>query len=402
MSQQQPSLSLLDVLDELLDDHIAKESAYRAELERRTDAYKTKLAEYKQALAEKRRKAKGKQKKRKEPYRVAYRAAAMWILQDPEGRNLDVPIKKTSFQDAIQTLIGKYLLRVVADSGDCGIDIDGGNPAEEQVRAWLLNRRRGALTGTTPLEAELRRLDTPVVVQSVLRELWNKYPGECEDMGLPPPAKPGEGEGDGGAGALDETTSLPEAGRFIFAPDGDGYCIAGFGERGHVPSLKGFDVIARLVRTPSVPVPMLELAGAADDERIACDHRSRQETLDSQALKEIHEKLAELRADYEKARAANNTVEMASAEKQIEQLKSNLREATGLAGGSRDMNSEKERLRPTIHRNLNTAYTRLRNAKPPMDELANHFEGAISSEGGAFIYCPAAPIVWSPSLPPKM
>jgi len=73
----------------------------------------------------------------------------------------------------------------VDDSGDW--DIDGGNPAEEQVREWLVNRRLGGVTGTTPLEAELKRLDTAVVVQWVLRELWSKYPCECEGMGLVQP-----------------------------------------------------------------------------------------------------------------------------------------------------------------------------------------------------------------------
>jgi hypothetical protein len=48
---------------------------------------------------------------------------------------------------------------------------------------------------------------------------------------------------------------------FMFAANGDGYFVAGFGEQGHVQKLKGFDQILRLIRTPGRPVPMIELAG---------------------------------------------------------------------------------------------------------------------------------------------
>jgi hypothetical protein len=187
-----------------------------------------------------------------------------------------------------------------------------------------------------------------------------------------------------------------------FMRDGDGYFIRGFGESGHVTRLRGFDIIARLVRTPSVPVPMLELFGGALDKGIAADQRSRQETLDSQAVKDIRNRLAELRADYDKAEAKNNTVEMTSAETQIEELKSRLLADTGLAGRSRDMNSDNDRLRPTIYGNLKRAYQKLLSTKPPMVQLANYFEQTISSRGGAFIYSPGTPIDWASPAPPKL
>jgi hypothetical protein len=196
---QQLSLSLLDVLDKLLDDHIKSEEAYYGEVRRRTDAYKKYLERRKKELAKRRSQLRvevediqGK-KELREPSDsdlggMAYNEAKKWIEQNPRDRNLDFPRENTPFQHAVQVLIGDHHLTIVDDSGD--FDIDGGNLAEEQVRKWLVNRRSakrslGELTGATPLEAELKRLDTPVVVQSVLRESWNKYPCECEGMGLP-------------------------------------------------------------------------------------------------------------------------------------------------------------------------------------------------------------------------
>ena len=74
------------------------------------------------------------------------------------------------------------------------------------------------------------------------------------------------------------------------------------------------------------------------------------------------------------------------AEKEIANLESQLSADIGIAGRSRDINSEADKLRPRIHGCLKTIYKTLRDTRPPMNELANHFEGAISSESGAFVY----------------
>ncbi len=188
--------------------------------------------------------------------------------------------------------------------------------------------------------------------------------------------------------------------RSLYSQRGDGYYLAGFGESGYVRKLKGFDAIARLVRSPSTPVSMAELVGTGGEERPCCDQRSRQETLDETATKQIGDELAELRRDYENAKADNNTVEMDLAQRQITGLESRLRTDIGLGWRSRDMNSEADKLRPKIYGVLRTAYKTLRQAMPLMNELANHFEGAISSESGCFIYRPAKPINWA-DVPPR-
>jgi hypothetical protein len=202
-----------------------------------------------------------------------------------------------------------------------------------------------------------------------------------------PPRDQG-GAGQSAAGGEPDTPPAPtDDEEFVFAPSGNSYFIKGFGESGHLSKYKGLDVIARLVRTPGKLVSMLELVGA--DHRTKADRRSTQKVLDADAKSEIKEQLGELQADLERARKENNTVEADLAEKELEELKKQLLQATGLGGKDRDLNNLSNRLRPTIHAWLKTVCAALRKANPPMPLLAQHFELTISSENGnAFVYRP--------------
>jgi hypothetical protein len=107
-------------------------------------------------------------------------------------------------------------------------------------------------------------------------------------------------------------------------------------------------------------------------------------------LQQVAERLRELRADCEKAKAENNTVEADSAQKQIEDLEASLAPTKGLGRRVRDLNSRWDKLRPKIYGRLRTVYGAMRNANPPMAKLAEHFEASVSSEGtSGFVYRPA-------------
>jgi hypothetical protein len=193
---------------------------------------------------------------------------------------------------------------------------------------------------------------------------------------------------------------------FIFAPSGNGYLIMGFGESGHLSGYKGLHDIARIIRTPGEAVSMLELVEAGD--RTKADQRSTQEALDVQAMKEVKEKLDERRRDLDRAREENNSLEVDLAEKDIEELRRQVRQAKwfgGKAGAGkgfgckdRDLNNLFDKLRPAIHNRLKAVYAALRQAKPAMSLLADHFEQSISSEGGTFVYRPGRLVpVWKHS-----
>jgi hypothetical protein len=186
----------------------------------------------------------------------------------------------------------------------------------------------------------------------------------------------------------------PPAEQWVFAPSGNGYFIAGLGESGHLGRYKGLADIARLIRTPGKPVPILELIGA--DIRLKTDRRSRQPTVDAQGVQDILAQLAELRADRGRAQAANNLAEADAVQTEIEKLESYLAAAAGVKGKVRDLNNLYDKLRPKIHGRLGTAYKAMRAATPPMKNLADHFDLSISAEAGSgFVYRPAgAPPPW--------
>jgi predicted nuclease with TOPRIM domain len=143
---------------------------------------------------------------------------------------------------------------------------------------------------------------------------------------------------------------------------------------------------------------MLELIGA--DERTRADRRSPQMALDREAKKRIKEKLDELQADLDRARDENNTVEADLTEKEIASLKEQVGRTTGLKGKARDLNNPYDKIRPKIFNQLKKVYAALRQANPPMPQLAEHFELTISSEAGnAFAYRPNSPIPsWNSGL----
>jgi hypothetical protein len=177
-------------------------------------------------------------------------------------------------------------------------------------------------------------------------------------------------------------------GGWLFVPSGDGYFIAGFGESGHLSKYKGLANIARLIRTPGRPVPMLELAGA--EQRLKSDRKTRQPALGPEEVRQARAKLGELHSDLERAKAENDSVTADITTEEIQQLEDVLRAATGLGGKARDLNNLYDRLRPTISGRLQTVYKAMKAANPPMPLLAQHFELSISCEGGSgFVYQPA-------------
>ena len=162
----------------------------------------------------------------------------------------------------------------------------------------------------TPLIEHIGQTRLPVAIgaDGTLRPIPKMWSDAMKNLKLLAIGKEGTvvsigAKGTGGADEAEATDKDTGADAFTFAQEGDGYYLAGFGESGHVRKLKGFDIISRLIRTPSIHVAMVELVGAGDDERLSRDGRSRQETLDLQALGETRDKLAELREDYASARA---------------------------------------------------------------------------------------------------
>jgi hypothetical protein len=243
---------------------------------------------------------------------------------------------------------------------------------------WKLNQRYGMRWGI--LVCDMR--DTFRAEHGRHLEAWLKdVEQELQEAGiatcLEEASLPAVEKGESNAPPIEE---------YVFVPSGKGYLIKGFGESGHLSGYIGLDVIARLIQTPGQPVSMLELVGAGDD--VKADKRSPQSALDLEAMKATKEKLAELRADLDRAQRENNTVEVDMIRKDIEALECQIQRDTGLGGEGRDLNNLFDKLRPRIINRLKAVYRALKEANPPMAHLADHFELSISSEKGCFIYRP--------------
>jgi len=175
--------------------------------------------------------------------------------------------------------------------------------------------------------------------------------------------------------------------KFVFAPDGDGYYIRGFGEQGHVRKLKGLDIIYQLIQTPGRLTSMYQLDGSDKVDRLGYDAYSRQPTVDREAQGAIWDSLRQSKRDLERAKAENNTVEATHCQEEIDKLTRTLKTSIGIAGVPRDLNNPINKLRPKLSGALNRAYDALKAAAMP--QLAEHFDRNISSESGAFVYKPA-------------
>jgi hypothetical protein len=184
---------------------------------------------------------------------------------------------------------------------------------------------------------------------------------------------------------------------WTWAPDGNGYLIAGLGERGHFARLKGLAMISRLVRSAGQPVPMVLLFGGAAVEPDS-DQRSRQPAMDSQAMQDAYNQCGALGAEIENAEREGRTTEAAESRDELERLQNQLKAALGIRGKVRDLNDLANKLRPSIHGALARVYKAMRKANPPAPELANHLEASISSEGAAFVYRPAIPVTWKTQI----
>ena len=201
-----------------------------------------------------------------------------------------------------------------------------------------------------------------------------------------PPGGDDVGGGRGEAGGNERKPEATEA-EFVFRPDDDRYYLKGLGESGHVTAkgAKGLLDLFRLVQTPGVPVPMLELDAGPGVERAEGDGRSRQPVADGEMRKQLAAKRKQLKADIE---SAGSDMERGELESELTELEEAAKGMRGLNGKPRDLNNPNDRLRSTIHKRLNRVYDKLRERMP---RLVEHFGLSCGASGGnGFVCTPAA------------
>ena len=166
---------------------------------------------------------------------------------------------------------------------------DGGMGPELAEFCFQANKRFGPFSEDVEAIGDFDIVRGRMIEQlEGLRNTFRK-PSPTNDGRTPsPPPAPNVEQAvvNGGANSTDRTPP-PQEKEFVFAIEGDGYYLAGFGESGHFRRLKGLNIIARLIQRPGIPVAMVELVGDGNDERLSRDLRSRQETLDNPAERQF-------------------------------------------------------------------------------------------------------------------
>jgi hypothetical protein len=308
--------------------------------------------------------------------------------------------------DFFKPTIWEYASQQVLKRATFEISVD---ELGESVGLMKLN----ALEKSTPISCFIAELDRSGFTEDLLKQLCELYPKGVEVIGLVDRAVSSEsGRRDSGSdevvpplpdskitpddgsgrsqGEVTEPVRLPSPPAdvdYVFRLCGNMYEISGFGERGYIRcDLKGLRQIQRVIEAAGKPVSMQELVTGGVDERIHADKRSQQPVLDEEAISAIREKRADLQEELENAREMGNVAEQERAQSELEALDAEVGRALSLRGRSRDMNNAWDKLRPSIHASLKRAYEAMRNANPPLSKIAEHFELAICSEGGAFVY----------------
>ena len=155
-----------------------------------------------------------------------------------------------------------------------------------------------------------------------------------------------------------------------------------------LPDSTGLGQLARLLSTPGVEVPAIELAGGPGAP-VAADLGP---ALDAQAKRAYRQRLLELQAEVDDAAAGNDPVRAERAHVEIDALLRELERAVGLGGRDRPSGSGAERARVNVVRSLRRAITAVKHQAP---DLGAHLEVSVrTGRYCAYVPEPAAALRW--------
>ena len=192
------------------------------------------------------------------------------------------------------------------------------------------------------------------------------------------------------------TVQQPEHAEHIFRRDGDGWFVRAFGVEGHFKALRGLECLGRLLAQPGASIPLeylvAEDSGAA--LKFATTGQVPETVIDKEALKQYHHEIKDYDALIEQALRDGRVGDAEHLQAERKHLIDHIAEVTGLGGKLRHNKSESKKLRDRIQKALKRTYEALRQASPPMSELADHLEAAIQPTEDGYVYMPTPPIDW--------
>ena len=169
------------------------------------------------------------------------------------------------------------------------------------------------------------------------------------------------------------------------------------GDPGYFPDLKGFGIIARLLRQPNPPksITALELMGS-DSKRVPAAQIDTPAT-DEEGLREYEEQIAEYKREIAEANEREDDARAKALEWKLAELTKHVLAVTGFAGRVRSIGpaSPAEKARKAVRNVLKRAYGKMQSASPPLTELVNHLRRNIVPEGCTYAYRPEDPPDWN-------
>ncbi len=136
-----------------------------------------------------------------------------------------------------------------------------------------------------------------------------------------------------------------------------------------------------------------EAAEQTANESLELNEWSDQPALDTEALRQYHERLEAIKTELEDAQQCNDPGRQENLEREREAISENVRKSTGLGNKPRDINDDTKRLYGRVVMALRRAYKKLKEAGLP--KLAAHFEKEISTTDGVCKYAADPPPAWS-------
>ena len=166
--------------------------------------------------------------------------------------------------------------------------------------------------------------------------------------------------------------------------EGATWAVTWGGKTSRVRDSKGVRDLAVLLSRPQRDVHCLELVGGSDVGA------SPGPALDDQARRAYEQRIRDLQADIDEARAMGDAVRAERAEDELDALVQQLAEAFGLSGRPRTTGSAAERARSAVSWRIRAALRSLAEVQP---ELARHLQNAIRT-GTWCSYRPESDVGW--------
>lgn len=183
----------------------------------------------------------------------------------------------------------------------------------------------------------------------------------------------------GRAGAVSDTKGN------VFMRDGDGWIVIFGGVKKTVPAtLKGFDLLRKLLGTPQTSIPALELLDRV--QTLSNGDRVH----DAQAGRAYDAEIIELQNSLEIARDTANPSRASEIEEQLMQIHKHRKSSRRLDGRPRQLGADFERARQAASKQFQVALRRLEKIHP---RFAAHVARSVKA-GSSFIYAPAEDMVW--------